>query len=80
MRRVGLILLLAVWTALTWHRAGDWSSNLRLWKSAVTVTPCLPRVHMTLGEALASVAILESQREYATAQAIATEGQCIVLR
>ena len=80
MKRVGLILLLAVWTELTWHRAGEWSSNLKLWKSAVKVTPCLPRVHMNLGEALAGLSILESQREFATAQAIATEGQCVVLR
>jgi hypothetical protein len=80
MKRVVLILLLSVWTVLTWHRAGEWSSNLRLWRSAVQVTPCLPRVHVNLAEALASVAILESQREMATAQAIVQEGQCLVLR
>lgn len=80
MKRFGLILLLVVWTVLTWHRAGEWASNIRLWRSAVAVTPCLPRVHMNLGEALATVAILESQREFATAQAIASEGQCVVLR
>lgn len=79
MRRA-VIVLLAVWTVLTWHRAGEWASSLTLWRSAVKVTPCLPRVHVNLGEALASVAILESQREFATAHAIATEGQCVVLR
>ena len=80
MRRVGLILLLVVWTALTWHRAGDWASNLAVWTSAVTVTPCLPRVHENLSLALADRSILESQREHATAVAIATEHQCVVLR
>ncbi len=80
MKRSLLIALVGVWAALTWHRAGEWSSSLRLWRSAVQVTPCLPRVHVNLADALAGVAILESQREYATAQAIIAEGQCVVLR
>jgi hypothetical protein len=79
-KRLMLVILLSVWTVLTWHRAGEWSSNLRLWRSAVRVTPCVPRVHVNLASALARVALLESQREMATAKAIVQEGRCVVLR
>jgi len=80
MKRAGLILLLAVWLVLTRHRVEDWTSNLRLWRSAVRVTPCLPRVHANLSLALRPIDPIASSRELATAKAIAEEHQCVVLR
>lgn len=84
MKRVALLLLLTCWTVLTWHRAGEWGSNLSLWRSAVKVTPCLPRPHVNLAESLGASDnlqySLEAQREYTTAMALATEHRCVVLR
>ena len=50
--RVGLALLVVGWGVLTWHRAGLWTDESRLWQGATVEAPAKPRPWINLGNAL----------------------------